>query len=114
MQAKKGSLWLFVIEQAVAVPVVRDLVFMVDARAFDSTVALLVTAPQATGTVGPPELILVPDKPPDHNFQVVFIGIEFPPVLAGDPVRPFEHVRFSLGILCHDDPSNLGVTSIFL
>ena len=66
---EKVLLWLFVIEQAVAVSFFCDLVLVIDARAFYGTVAFLVPAPQAAGTVGSPELLFVPYKPPDNRYS---------------------------------------------
>jgi hypothetical protein len=104
---KEPGFWsgFFEIEMAVALTVMLDFVTVVDARALDRPVLLLITTPETAGTVGSPELLLVPDEPPDDRMQLFLIRVEHPAMLVCKPLCPFQHIRFSSILFRHSLPA---------
>ena len=61
----------FEIKFAVAMPVFRDLILVVNAGAFNCAIFLCIFRSGAAGAVAFPEFLLVPHQPPDHHAEML-------------------------------------------
>lgn len=76
-----------------AVPFLRNFIFMEDAGAYNILVLFRVTTPDSTWTVRFSEFLAVPDKAPNNCIQDMGIGIEHPAMVICLPGNPIADLR---------------------
>ena len=84
-----------VIELAVAVSVLCNLVFVIDAWADNRLIFLFVTGPEPARAVLFAELLLVADQPPYYRIQRLFVRVQHPAVLPGILFSPCPDLIFA-------------------
>jgi len=78
----------------VAVSVLCNLVFVIDARADNRPIFLFITGTESARAVLLTELLLVADQPPYYCIQRLFVRVQHPAVLPGILFSPYPDLVF--------------------